>query len=58
VTAIITLGRSLGLRLVAEGVETSGQADFLREQACERVQGFHFYRPGTADDALQLLQKR
>ena len=57
VTAIITLGRSLGLRLVAEGVETSGQADFLRDQSCERVQGFHFYRPSSAEDALKILQK-
>jgi EAL domain-containing protein (putative c-di-GMP-specific phosphodiesterase class I) len=57
VTAIITLGRSLGLRLVAEGVETLGQADFLRDQSCERVQGFHFYRPSNADDALKILQK-
>ena len=58
VTAIITLGRSLGLNLVAEGVETSAQADFLRDQSCERVQGFHFYRPGCAADALKVLQKK
>ena len=49
VASIIALGRSLGLRLVAEGVETPEQADFLREMACERVQGFHFYRPVAAD---------
>lgn len=49
VASIIALGRSLGLRLVAEGVETPEQADFLREMACERVQGFHFYRPVAAE---------
>ncbi len=52
VASIIALGRSLGLRLVAEGVENSAQADFLRGMACERVQGFHFYRPGSAEQVL------
>lgn len=49
VASIVALGRSLGLRLVAEGVENAAQAEFLRDIACERVQGFHFYRPATAD---------
>ena len=49
VASIIALGRSLDLRLVAEGVENSAQADFLRDMACERVQGFHFYRPAAAE---------
>ena len=49
VASIVALGRSLGLRLVAEGVENAAQAAFLREIACERVQGFHFCRPGAAE---------
>jgi len=49
VSSIIALGQSLGLRLVAEGVETAAQADFLRGKACERVQGFHFHRPASAE---------
>ncbi len=50
VTSIIALGRSLGLHLVAEGVENSAQADFLRDLACQRVQGFHFFRPLRAEE--------
>lgn len=49
VASIIALGRSLGLRLVAEGVENSAQADFLRDMACERGQGFHFCKPVVAE---------
>lgn len=49
VSSIIALGQSLGLRLVAEGVENAAQADFLRGKACERVQGFHFHRPVSAE---------
>jgi diguanylate cyclase (GGDEF)-like protein/PAS domain S-box-containing protein len=52
VGSIIALGRSLGLRLVAEGVENSAQADSLRNMECERVQGFHFCRPMPAEDVV------
>ena len=53
-SSIIALGRSLGLNLVAEGVESSGQADFLRNMSCERVQGFHFFRPVAPDKIVEL----
>lgn len=45
VGAIITLGRALHLQVVAEGVETGAQFDFLREQGCEAVQGYLFCKP-------------
>jgi predicted signal transduction protein with EAL and GGDEF domain len=45
VKTIGTLGRSLGLRVVAEGVETETQWDFIREIGCDEVQGFRFSRP-------------
>jgi len=45
VRTIGTLGRSLGLRVVAEGVETDTQWDFIREIGCEEVQGYRFSRP-------------
>jgi diguanylate cyclase (GGDEF)-like protein/PAS domain S-box-containing protein len=48
VTAIISLGRALGLRLVAEGVETRSQLDELRRLGCDRAQGFMFARPRPA----------
>jgi EAL domain-containing protein (putative c-di-GMP-specific phosphodiesterase class I) len=43
---IIALGRSLGLIVVAEGVETADQRDLLARQGCHAFQGFHFGRPG------------
>ena len=49
VTAIISLGRALGLRLVAEGVETPRQLAELRRLGCDRAQGYLFARPGPAD---------
>ena len=49
--AVIQLGRSLGKRVIAEGVETSHQLDFLRSHLCAEVQGFLLARP-MAGDAL------
>jgi diguanylate cyclase (GGDEF)-like protein/PAS domain S-box-containing protein len=54
--AIIGLGRTLGLRVVAEGVETAAQLDFLRRQGCDEIQGFLVAKPMTGDDAIAWLQ--
>jgi len=43
--SIVALGRTLGLRIVAEGVEDAGQLDRLREMGCEFGQGYLFARP-------------
>lgn len=43
--AIIGIARSLGLRVVAEGVETSGQLEFLRHNGCDEIQGYLLSRP-------------
>ncbi|WP_295456503.1 EAL domain-containing protein, partial [uncultured Thiodictyon sp.] len=43
--AVIALGRTLGLRVVAEGIETQGQADFLTAEGCGIGQGYLFSRP-------------
>jgi EAL domain-containing protein (putative c-di-GMP-specific phosphodiesterase class I) len=43
---IIALGRSLGLAVIAEGVETEEQRNVLADQGCQAFQGFHFGRPG------------
>ncbi|MCZ2858526.1 putative bifunctional diguanylate cyclase/phosphodiesterase [Blastococcus sp. VKM Ac-2987] len=45
IAGIIGLARGLGLRIVAEGVETSAQAEALQEMTCDRVQGYLFGRP-------------
>ncbi|WP_028791886.1 EAL domain-containing protein [Thauera linaloolentis] len=45
VSAIVSLGHSLGLRVVAEGVETRAHLDVLRRHGCDLAQGFHFSQP-------------
>jgi diguanylate cyclase (GGDEF)-like protein/PAS domain S-box-containing protein len=49
VAAIINMATSLGIRTIAEGVETAGQLGFLRLQGCNEVQGYYFSRPVPAD---------
>jgi EAL domain-containing protein (putative c-di-GMP-specific phosphodiesterase class I) len=54
--AIIAMGKSLSLTVVAQGVETKDQAEFLRTHACDELQGFYFKRPLAADQFTKLLQ--
>ena len=56
--AIIAMGRSLDLVVVAEGVETPEQQAFLREHACNEMQGFLFCRPLSAADYAEFLRSR
>ena len=46
--AIISLAQSLNLKVVAEGVETKGQLDFLKQYRCDYIQGFYFSKPVPA----------
>ena len=55
--AIIALAKSLSLKVVAEGVETRGQAELLRRYGCEEMQGFLFSRPLPAEELTQLLRE-
>lgn len=50
VKAIITLAHNLQMQVIAEGVETEEQLDFLIKQRCDLVQGFHFSEPLSADE--------
>jgi len=54
--AIITLAKNIGLRVIAEGVETGKQLAFLVEQRCEEYQGYLFSRPLLAGQIEALLQ--
>ena len=56
VTAIINMGRSLNLRIVAEGVETHAQLEFLRAHECDEAQGYYFSRPVPAEEFAKLLE--
>ena len=58
VTAIIAMAHSLHLKVVAEGVETLRQVEFLRTAGCDNVQGFFFARPMTAAQLTALLLER
>jgi len=57
VEAIVNLGRSLGMQVLAEGVETQGQLDFLRRVGCHAMQGYYLSRPMTAGDATEYLHR-
>jgi diguanylate cyclase (GGDEF)-like protein/PAS domain S-box-containing protein len=56
VTAVIGMARSLKLRVVAEGVETLEELEFLRAQQCDEAQGFYFSRPVPPEKFAELLR--
>ncbi len=59
VSAVISMARSMGLKTIAEGVETQSQLAYLREQGCDEVQGYFFSRPLSAEalEAFVLRQE-
>jgi diguanylate cyclase (GGDEF)-like protein/PAS domain S-box-containing protein len=58
IRAMITLSRSLGIQIVAEGIETKMQRDFLRDEGCEVGQGYLFSLPLAAEDFGWLLRSK
>lgn len=54
---IITLGHALNLKVIAEGVETEAQLEFLRKMDCDEVQGYYFSKPVPAEQCEELFKK-
>uniref|UniRef100_UPI001C3080E7 EAL domain-containing protein n=1 Tax=Achromobacter sp. GbtcB20 TaxID=2824765 RepID=UPI001C3080E7 len=57
VAAIVSLSHDLGMRVIAEGVETAPQREFLRERGCDEIQGYLFSRPLPASGSERLWQE-
>jgi diguanylate cyclase len=58
VRSTIALGRNLGLRVVAEGVESQSALDELRDLGCDFAQGYHMSRPLPADELESWVRER
>ena len=58
VKSVISLARDLNIDVVAEGVETADQLEYLRQIACDEVQGYLIGRPVSADGVQALLNSK
>jgi len=58
IRAIISLAHSLQISVVAEGVETEGQLEFLRQQHCDEIQGYYYARPMPWNDLVQFMNRQ
>ncbi|MDH5299275.1 MAG: EAL domain-containing protein, partial [Desulfobulbaceae bacterium] len=57
VMAIISMARSLGLNVIAEGVETEAQFHFLRAHGCDEIQGYWFSKPLAPEKFIEFVNK-
>ncbi|QIE29942.1 EAL domain protein (plasmid) [Caballeronia sp. SBC1] len=55
--AVISLGRQLNLKVIAEGVETERQLDFLRDNDCHEIQGYHYSKPVSPSELERLVRE-
>lgn len=58
VTSIISMAHSIGVRVIAEGVETEAQMKFLTNYHCDEIQGYYFSRPIPASNFTELMRKQ
>lgn len=57
VKTIISMAHNLGLKVTAEGVETKGQFEFLKEYKCDEIQGYYFSKPVAIEKIQEYLEK-
>ena len=57
ITQVIKLVELLGMKLIAEGVETKAQANFLKERGCQEMQGYYFFKPMPVEDFEKAFDK-
>ena len=57
IRCIIEMAHSMGVKLVAEGAETQAQVDFLRDNGCDYIQGYYFYKPMPEEEFVKLLDE-
>src|SRR3989338_959381 len=57
VTAIVSMAKGLGLKVVAEGMETVAQLEFLRSLGCDEAQGYLFSKPMPAEEFKKMLER-
>lgn len=55
-TAIISMAKSMNLKVIAEGVENEAQMSFLRTHQCDEIQGYYFNKPLTVDKVSDKLR--
>ncbi len=58
IKVIISLAKNLGLKVIAEGVETKEQFDFLRDEMCDEIQGYYYYKPMPARQIEELMRNK
>lgn len=57
VRTIINLAKNLNIKVIAEGVETENQINFLKEELCDEIQGYYYYKPMSAINIENILKK-
>lgn len=56
VKTIISMAQNLNLKVIAEGVESKEQKEFLTKHGCMEIQGYYFYKPMSANDISNILK--
>ena len=57
VASIIGMAHNLGLKVIAEGVESEAQLEQLKSLECEYIQGFYYAKPMPADDFIEFIKQ-